>query len=612
MLKLLQDKFADFAAGIYDRGSGWAGKLSARCRWPQFASWLEEQLGKRPALLGAELFVALSLAVNFYFLVRPACLPYRDGNAISKSVFCCLSEHVSPAVRQEVQLNWKKRLAGPMLSGWLLDAKFRGQAEITWDGFQDVFGFYHAAWLFLLFLMLMVFRRDALWIMAAVFAGLMYNLTDPSNPPFYYPWDMPTMVFFTLACLLYDSRRMGLLMAVVWLGGLFKETTLCCALLILLGEHWSWKKRVAGFAATVLATFTTNKLFMALYGMKAPIFAMNDARHLSDLIWHSVLPNNILTLFRPELRHVLFVNAGSLFIILLLPWRNRRDVIFKLLIVTYIIGEFFYGIINEFRIWYEILPLGWMMIADNLVKERAKIPQGLVADDRAGRALKGSYWLMLGALLALALGALIVVKLVPPKSVTDSKPKQMTIEEMLAAAPKGDADAQYNLGRAYQNGFGVKRDPAEAAAWYQRAAEKGHSDAQNSLAMLLAMGRDYAGAAPWFERAAAQGNADAQYNLGVLHRNGLGVRQNYELAVQWFQKAAELGHAQAQTDLAKMYELGRGVQPDCVEAYKWLKLAELQGNEEAANELKTCAATMTAEQIVAAKQLVRIFQASAK
>jgi hypothetical protein len=34
---------------------------------------------------------------------------------------------------------------------------------------------------------------------------------------------------------------------------------------------------------------------MALYGMKAPLFAMNDARHLSDLIWHSVLPNNILT-----------------------------------------------------------------------------------------------------------------------------------------------------------------------------------------------------------------------------------------------------------------------------------------------------------------------------
>ncbi|MGB7745816.1 MAG: tetratricopeptide repeat protein [Verrucomicrobiia bacterium] len=611
MLKLLQNKFADFAANIYDRWAGAAGKLSAGCRWPQFSSWLEQQLGKRPGLFGVELFVALSLAVNFYFLVRPTCLPYRDGNAISKSVFCCLSEHVSPAARNQVQLNWKKRLAGPMLSGWLLDAKFRGQAEITMDGFQDVFGFYHAAWLFLFFLVLMVFRRDALWIMAAVFAGLMYNLTDPANPPFYYPWDMPTMLFFTLACLLYNGRRMGLLMAVVWIGGLFKETTLCCALLILLGEHWSWKKRVAGFVATVLATFTTNKLLMALYGMKAPIFAMNDARHLSDLVWHSVLPNNILTLFRPELRHVLFANAGSLFIILLLPWRNRQDVIFKLLIVTYIIGEFFYGIINEFRIWYEILPLGWMLIADNLMNERAKIPRDLMTDTRAGRALKGSYWLMMGALLAVAAGAFIVVKLSPPPPAA-SKPAQFNILDLISAAPKGDLEAQYNLGRAYQNGFGVKRDLAEAAVWYQRAAEKGHSDAQNSLAMLLAMGRDYAGAAPWFERAAAQGNADAQYNLGVLHRNGLGVRQNYELAGQWFQKAAELGHAQAQIDLAKMYELGRGVKPDYVEACKWLKLAELQGNEEAANELKTCSASMTADQIATAEKLVREFKAAGK
>jgi len=37
-----------------------------------------------------------------------------------------------------------------------------------------------------------------------------------------------------------------------------------------------------------------------------------------------------------------------------------------LLIVSFVIGEFFCGIINEVRIWYELLPLGWMMIADAL------------------------------------------------------------------------------------------------------------------------------------------------------------------------------------------------------------------------------------------------------
>jgi len=184
---------------------------------------------------------------------------------------------------------------------------------------------------------------------------------------------------------------------------------------------------------------------------------------------------------------------------------------------------------------------------------------------------------------------------------------------LISLAPKGDVAAQYNLGRAYENGFGVKKDPAEAANWYQRAAEQGHSDAQNSLGMLLATARqDYAGAARWFGQAAAQGNPDAQYNLGVLHRNGLGVKQDYETAVHWFQKSAQQGHVQAQRDLGKMYERGQGVKPDCQEAYQWLKLAQLQGDEEAENELKICAAAMSADQIAAAEKMAREFRTSGK
>jgi hypothetical protein len=35
-------------------------------------------------------------------------------------------------------------------------------------------------------------------------------------------------------------------------------------------------------------------------------------------------------LFSLNVRHVLFANAGSLFIIMLIPWRNRRDVVFQI------------------------------------------------------------------------------------------------------------------------------------------------------------------------------------------------------------------------------------------------------------------------------------------
>jgi hypothetical protein len=419
------------------------------------------------------------------------------------------------------------------------------------------------------------------------------------------------MFFFTLACLLYDSRRLWPLMVVVWLGGLFKETTLCCALLILLGEHWTLKKRVAGFAATVIATFAANKFLMTLYGVKAPILAMNDAPGVIDIIRNTRLFYNFDILFGLNARHVLFANAGSLLIIMLIPWRNRRDVVFKLLIVSFVIGEFFCGIINEVRIWYELLPLGWMMIADALLKDRPMIQEDPVAHRRANRVWQGSYWLMMGTLLAVALGVLAVAKFIPARLVGNNPFNQSTSQKLISSARAGDAEAQYNLGRIYHQDIGVKQNNTEAADWYRRAAEQGHSEAQNSLGLLLvADQRDYPGAAQWFAMAARQGNADAQYNLGVIYYSGLGV--NYGFAAHWFQLAAQQGHVQAQRDLGKMYERGQGVMPDYVEAYQWLKLAQLQEDEEAGRELKACAASMTPDQIAAAEKLVQEVQTRGK
>jgi TPR repeat protein len=175
---------------------------------------------------------------------------------------------------------------------------------------------------------------------------------------------------------------------------------------------------------------------------------------------------------------------------------------------------------------------------------------------------------------------------------------------LISSARTGDAEAQYNLGRIYHQGIGVKQNNTEAADWYRRAAEQGQGDAQNSLGLLLvADHRDYPGAAQWFAMAARQGNADAQYNLGVIYFSGLGV--NYECAAHWIQLAAQQGHVQGQRDLGKMYERGQGVMPDYVEAYKWLKLAQLKGDEEAGKELKACSASMTADQIAAAEKLVQ-------
>src|SRR5437867_10786254 len=52
-------------------------------------------------------------------------------------------------------------------------------------------------------------------------------------------------------------------------------------------------------------------------------------------------------------------------------------------------------------------------------------------------------------------------------------------------AEKGDADAAFNLGQAYRLGRGVPTNIAAATTWFERAAAKGHVDAQANLGLLL-------------------------------------------------------------------------------------------------------------------------------
>ena len=148
-------------------------------------------------------------------------------------------------------------------------------------------------------------------------------------------------------------------------------------------------------------------------------------------------------------------------------------------------------------------------------------------------------------------------------------------------AHRGDADAQTNLGWAYQNGEGVPQNYSKALAWYVKAAMQGNAGAQNNLGLMYAEGqgarRDYAKAMTWYDKAAAQGNANAQNALGSLFYHGQGVPQDYAKAKFFFDKAAEQQFAPAQYNLSLMYSAGIGVPRDEVKAAAWCLKAAVQG-----------------------------------
>ena len=55
-------------------------------------------------------------------------------------------------------------------------------------------------------------------------------------------------------------------------------------------------------------------------------------------------------------------------------------------------------------------------------------------------------------------------------------------------AEHGDADAQYNIGWMYLNGYGLRVNDTYALEWWLRASKQGHIDASFSIGMLYSLG----------------------------------------------------------------------------------------------------------------------------
>lgn len=53
--------------------------------------------------------------------------------------------------------------------------------------------------------------------------------------------------------------------------------------------------------------------------------------------------------------------------------------------------------------------------------------------------------------------------------------------ELQNKAEQGDAKAQYELGRCYNNAKGVEKNLEKAFYWFKKAAEQGLAKAQNNL-----------------------------------------------------------------------------------------------------------------------------------
>jgi len=165
----------------------------------------------------------------------------------------------------------------------------------------------------------------------------------------------------------------------------------------------------------------------------------------------------------------------------------------------------------------------------------------------------------------------------------------------------GHPVAMGRLADCYYIGWGVTEDPAQAAVWYQKAADLGNAAAKSALGTMLMNGDARAGVVADATRgfalvreAFAQGFKLALHKVACCYLTGKGVEMDAVHGVTILRQIINEGddHApQAQARLAYCYYVGNGVEADTVQASLWCQRAADGGDEDAIHMLpmiRTC------------------------
>lgn len=166
---------------------------------------------------------------------------------------------------------------------------------------------------------------------------------------------------------------------------------------------------------------------------------------------------------------------------------------------------------------------------------------------------------------------------VPGEAQRTAAQNQALYDSTVARADAGDAVAQNQIGVWHEHGTYGKTDPAQAAAWYLRAAQGGNAVAQNNLGVLYSRGagvpRDHKQAVYWYAKAAEQGHGWAQANLGVAYQYDIAGETDIDKARYWLTKSANGGLAAAQVALGVLEMQAGASDEDRVTARAWFERA---------------------------------------
>src|SRR6267142_674049 len=175
------------------------------------------------------------------------------------------------------------------------------------------------------------------------------------------------------------------------------------------------------------------------------------------------------------------------------------------------------------------------------------------------------------------------------------------VPELIQHAEGGDAQAQFELGRAYEDGKGVPQDDDRAVEWYRKSAKQGLLEAIYNIAISYYNGEGVEAnlndAATWMMVASRRGDAQAtealkqinqelhqrreisKFQLAQLYDKGDELPPDLPAAASLYRELAEEKDGLWYNDgsryqLCQMYSAGNGVQQDYPQAKSWCKKSQ--------------------------------------
>lgn len=196
-------------------------------------------------------------------------------------------------------------------------------------------------------------------IMIFGFAACLGYAWTPSERPtsdfLLMPWDAPVIFFWTLILLMRNKCWACILPSIIALATAFTETVILLSVIPLFYEKMVIKKRLIFSVICFIAGAGIKVCCDILAGNDIPFFTIathyttvNQAGHY----W--CVAQNIDLLFRPWINHVFFAVGGIWLAIFFLP---KTALMFKIIALEYGFFLFFSGILSEFRLWQEFIPI---------------------------------------------------------------------------------------------------------------------------------------------------------------------------------------------------------------------------------------------------------------